>query len=115
MLLVSDKDIRVGVLYNGAVQMKAGEPIEVPDNLVAKAKHFGAYTPGVPGAVPESEPVVSPSLSVREAIQQLIDAGDESAFDAHGRPKMGNLKIICGSALTAAERDAAWEQMRDQG
>ena len=113
MQLTSKTDLRVGILYGPVINMKAGVPTEVPDELVAKAKTMGCTDGKV--ETPKVEAPVEPKMSIEDAMNKLLEDGDESAFDAHNRPRLAVLKEMMGVKVTAEQRDQAWEQVGESG
>lgn len=111
MKLVSKIDIRIGRLYGPTVYFSAGVPVEVSDEkLIEKCKKSGCTEEG---AEVDVQTLATPAVPIEQAIQMLIDSGDPSAFDAHGRPRTKSLKEIMGCKVLGTERDAAWDQMKE--
>ena len=48
---------------------------------------------------------------IRDAIEDMLDSNDETAFTANGLPKTDVLSKICGFNVTSSERDAAWAEV----
>ena len=109
MQLTSKTDLRVGKMYGPVLNMRAGVPIDVPDELVAKAKRLGC-TEGKAEA-PKVEAPVEPKMSIEDAMNKLLEDGDESAFDVLGRPRTSVLKEMMGVKVTAEQRDQAWNNI----
>jgi len=113
MKIVSNANMRVGLLYGPQVTLEAGVPQEVEDPaLAARCLEIGCEEAGKSKLkhTPKVE-VATPDIPVEQAMQMLIDAGDESAFDVHGRPRLSDLKEIMGVKITAEERNEVWDSM----
>lgn len=110
MKLVSEFDIRVGIIYGPHVKFVAGEPQEVEDlRLIERCKRFGCTE--VNSRKVTAKKKDTPTVPLSQAMHMLIDAGDMDAFDVHGRPRLNNLKKIMGTKVTSEERDEAWEKL----
>jgi hypothetical protein len=111
MKLVSQIDLYISSTSGHAIRMKAGEPINVRDELVPIALAKGAKAVGgeqdvVIDTTPAGDEAM---LAVKEAIEALVTEGDPSKFDSKGRPKLTAIKEILGYPVTAAMRDTALE------
>jgi hypothetical protein len=65
---------------------------------------------GTPADAPPTDPAVR-LAAIREAISQL-DATDPAFFTAANKPKTESIAAITGWPVTAAERDAALEEVK---
>lgn len=94
-------------MYGPVINMRAGVPIDVPDSLIEKAKRLGCTDGKV--EAPKVEAPVEPKMSIEDAVNKLLEDGDESAFDVLGRPRTSVLKEMTGMKVTAADRDKVWD------
>lgn len=98
-----------------AVRMVAGLPRTLPEDLVPVALARGVKLYGDKPATEASPKAEDRVPQVVEAIKALIASGDPKAFSERtGEPNLTALRKQAGFQVTDAERDAAWEQVKNE-
>ncbi len=107
------------VAMNGcAVLMEANIATDVPTRLVDAAIASGcipadSYTP-TKAVVVEVEEEDSRGDAITDAINTLVGLADPADFGKDGTPKVRAVEKILGYDISAAERDAAWDNFHKE-
>ena len=105
MKLVSDKRITVPSLNGSIILFMPGQPVEVEERDVPACRDRGCVPTNKVEAVVQTMDRIE---EIANAIQTLLDEGDEKNFTSMGDPKVKPIEKVLGYDITAAERDAAW-------
>jgi hypothetical protein len=108
MKLVSAKRVTVPSLNGSIILFMPGQPVEVSERDVRACKDRGCVPADKVEAVVETMDRIE---EITNAIQTLLDEGDESNFTSMGDPKVKPIERILGYDITASERDAAWKSL----
>lgn len=122
--MVCQRDYTLRTLTGHVIHFKAGEPKDVPLEVVdaAIAVNIIPVTGGFADRVEEKHTgparIASMSTEMREAIllhtiHELVRDAETATFDAGGKPKTAVVKERCGLELTATERSKLWDKYRD--
>lgn len=128
MMIVSEKDLHIGLTNGGACRLKAGVPRDIPDIFAAEAIRRGAmpyvepkvvYKEKEPDPKPELNSGTPPEEQVEEpteeadlaaVMQQIIERADPDDLRADGTPKATVVNRMMGRAVDADERETAWAE-----
>lgn len=105
MKLVSTKRVTVPSLNGSIILFMPGAPVEVDERDVPACTDRGCVSANKVEAVVEKMDRVE---EITNAIQTLLDEGDEKNFTSMGDPKVKPIERILGYDITAEERDQAW-------
>lgn len=105
MKLVSQKRVTVPSLNGSIILFLPGQPVEVEERDVPACKDRGCVPADKVQAVVETLDRID---EITNAIQLLLDEGDEKNFTSLGDPKVKPIERILGYDITADERDQAW-------
>lgn len=91
----------------------AGETRQIPEALFTPACAQGCVPCGDDAGIdnPATGADESKLPALMDAINQILDEGDEGKLTTSGCPKANLIKAIAGDH-TAEERDLAWEQVK---
>jgi len=91
-------------------QMKAKRPKDVvPESTPNPRTAPEQQSPPGETSVPEQLTPEQRIAKIEEAIELMVEAGDQDNFAQSGLPKVQAIEGLCGLSITAAERDKAWE------
>lgn len=111
---VTDKRLRLSS-PNGMfiTYIEASETRQIPDALFTSACTQGCVPSGEDAGIdnPATDADESKLPALVDAINQILDEGDEGKLTNSGCPKANLIKAIAGDH-TAEERDLAWEQVK---
>ena len=105
MKLVSDKRLTVPSLNGSIILFMPGQPVSVDERDVPACRDRGCVPADKVEAVVQTMDRIE---EIANAIQTLLDEGDEKNFTSMGDPKVKPIEKVLGYDITAAERDAAW-------
>jgi hypothetical protein len=128
MMIVSEKDLHIGLTNGGACRLKAGVPRDIPDIFAAEAIRRGAMPhveekvvykdrepepkPELNSGTPPEEQVEEPSEETDLAVvmQQIIERADPADLRGDGTPKATVVNKLAGRPVDADERESAWAE-----
>lgn len=124
MICAVDRTIATTLGY--VIEFKKGEPVHVPDRLVAQLMEAGVYP--VDGeetkvAAITEEPLTAKQLEPHDAEERQrriiamiksLFADNKLVFTAGGKPSPAPLSKALGFPIDAGERDIAWEACKGE-
>lgn len=131
MMIISEKDLHIGLTNGGACRLKAGVPRDIPDIFAAEAMRRGAM-PYVEEKVVYRDPEPKPELNsgtpppaeepvedddedegiddLGYVMQKIIERADPADLRADGTPKATVVNKLAGRPVDADEREHAWAE-----
>lgn len=97
-------------LTSGHTMVIAPEGTDVPQRFRRAAIAAGCTPMGVGLEVAEKADVEETRQDlIKNAIEKMLDGGEDGDFTADGRPDLKKLSETAGFKVTREERDAAWD------
>lgn len=110
--MISDKPLHIA--HNGVdARFQAGVERFVRPSLQPVAEQHGARVVDEVAKQVASSDDAPTDEQVHQAMRELLEAGDMSAFGADDLPKVRELSKRVGQKVSAKQRDRVWEQTRE--
>lgn len=71
----------------------------------------GAIPGGIAVEEPVSEPAFDRKQAIIDALNQMLDGGDENDFTSHGKPDLRKLNSRLGFQVPRDEADSLWTEL----
>lgn len=84
---------------------------DVPAIFHREAIARGALPGGIAVEEPNSEPVFNRHQAIVDALNQMLDGGDENDFTNQGKPDLRKLNGRLGFQIAREEADAVWTEL----
>ena len=106
----TDTDLHVA-LTSGHTCVITPEGNDVPAIFTREALSRGALPGGIEVAEPESEPAFDRTKAITEALNAMLDGGDEKDFTNGGTPDLRRVNARLGFQASRSEVDAVWTEI----
>ena len=106
----TESDLHVA-LTSGHTCVITPEGNDVPAIFTREALSRGALPGGVDVAEPESEPAFDRTKANTEALNAMLDGGDEKDFTNGGTPDLRRVNARLGFQASREEADKAWAEV----
>lgn len=106
----TDTDLHVA-LTSGHTCVISPEGTDVPAIFTREALARGALPGGIEVEEPTSEPAFDRTKAIADALNAMLDGGDESDFTNAGKPDLRRLNARLGFQVDRTEADAAWAEI----